>query len=128
MKKIALALCVLLGSVQSPVWADGGRWQTQRIDNGRVILQANGGHGQGHGYRGHHGHRQQAWGWAPWVSAAVIGSTLYWASHPTPPPATVIVTPPVVLDPNRVAYFCQTSQQYYPYVPVCNVPWQVVSY
>ena len=40
----------------------------------------------------------------------------------------LIVSPPVVIDPARVAYFCQTAQQYYPNVPTCNVPWQLVNY
>ena len=37
-------------------------------------------------------------------------------------------TPTVVVPPPRVAYFCQTSQQYYPVVPVCDVPWMMVNY
>ena len=30
--------------------------------------------------------------------------------------------------PSRVAYFCPTSQQFYPNVPTCQVPWQPMNY
>jgi len=122
MKKVFLAWCLLIGTVQFPAWADVGRWETHRHPPAEITFKAY----ERHGYRGGHHHR--GWGWAPWVSAAVVGSTIYWANNYPPAPATVIVSPPVVTDPSRVVYFCQTSQQYYPNVPVCNVPWQVVPY
>jgi hypothetical protein len=84
-----------------------------------------------HAYHGQHrGHGDHGRGWAPWVSAAVIGSSLYWANQAYSQPITVIAPPPppVVLEAPRVAYFCQSSRQYYPYVSTCNMPWQVVPY
>ncbi|NBW54981.1 MAG: hypothetical protein EBR42_06725 [Betaproteobacteria bacterium] len=60
----------------------------------------------------------------------MIGSSLYWANQAYSQPITVIAPPPppVVLEAPRVAYFCQSSRQYYPYVSTCNMPWQVVPY
>jgi len=94
-----------------------------------------------HGYSGHargydrghggHGRSDQDLRWVPWVSAAVIGSSLYWANQAySQPSTTIIVTPapPVALEAPRVAYFCQSSRQYYPNVPICNMPWQLVPY
>jgi hypothetical protein len=68
--------------------------------------------------------------WVPWVSAAVIGSSFYWANQAySQPSTTIIVTPPpVAIEAPRVAYFCQSSRQYYPNVPICNMPWQLVPY
>lgn len=97
-----------------------------------------GGHGGGH--RGWHGHRHGGHvhynhGWnnhwvGPVLGAAIVGSVIYAASTPSyavVQPPVVTVVPPAPAAP-RVAYFCGTSQQYYPTVPTCNVPWQLVSY
>ena len=80
-------------------------------------------HGGSHHYRGD-------WGWSPLAAAALLGSTVYIANTLANPPVnTVIVSPQVVqYSPPRVAYFCPTSQQYYPVVPTCAMPWQLVSY
>ena len=89
-------------------------------------------HGYGHG--GYHGgyHHDGGWrgGWmAPLVGAAIVGGAVYAATSPSYAAAPVVVTPsPVAPVPPRVAYFCSTSQQYYPNVPTCAVPWQLVSY
>ncbi len=88
------------------------------------------GYDRGHGGHGH-GRGDRDLRWVPWVSAAVIGSSLYWANQAySQPSTTIIVTPapPVALEAPRVAYFCQSSRQYYPNVPVCNMPWQLVPY
>jgi hypothetical protein len=68
-------------------------------------------------------------GWvAPAIGAAVVGTAIYAATGPH----YVSAYPPVVnyvpQQVARTAYFCPTSQQYYPNVPACNVPWQIVSY
>ena len=78
------------------------------------------------GYRHHRGGRD----WSPWATAAVLGTTFYIANSIANPPVTTVVVPsPVVTySPPRVAYFCQASQQYYPVVPTCTMPWQLVSY
>ena len=80
--------------------------------------------------RGGHHHHSRGWGWSPLAAAAVIGSGFYIAnSFATPSVTTVYVSPPVVqYSPPQVAYFCAASQQYYPVVPTCTMPWQLVSY
>ena len=119
MKKIVLSLLALFCLTQGAL-ADQGRWHTERYERGRPQLHQREFHG-GHGYR------YNGWGWAPWFSAAAIGTTIYLANQYTPPP-TVYMSPPVVNELPRVAYFCQAVQQYYPNTPTCPVPWQVVSY
>jgi hypothetical protein len=89
------------------------------------------GYDRGHGGHGGHGRGDQNLRWVPWASAVVIGSSLYWANQAySQPSTTIIVTPapPVALEAPRVAYFCQSSRQYYPNVPICNMPWQLVPY
>ena len=89
------------------------------------------GYDRGHGGHGGYGRGDRDLRWVPWVSAAVIGSSLYWANHAySQPSTTIIVTPPppVAIEAPRVAYFCQSSRQYYPNVPTCNMPWQLVPY
>ena len=110
--KRSLLLLALSGvlSLASPAFAHGG-W----------------GHGEGH----YHGGGRWV---GPVLGAAVVGSMVYAATYPRvvysqpvvmgPP----MVAPPVVVDPARVAYFCNTYQQYYPNVATCPVPWQVVPY
>ena len=80
--------------------------------------------------RGGHHHHSRGGGWSPLAAAAVIGSGFYIAnSFATPSVTTVYVSPPVVqYSPPQVAYFCAASQQYYPVVPTCTMPWQLVSY
>jgi hypothetical protein len=143
MKKILPVLSTLLLTLSmGPAMADPGRWDNHvgtrariqiSIDNHHVHGRGarHSGFGYNHRYGGYnHGYMQHGHGWglAPWVAAAAVGTTIYWANNYTPAPATVIVSPPVVIDPARVAYFCQTAQQYYPNVPTCNVPWQLVNY
>ena len=88
---------------------------------------------QAHGYgRGgyHHGSGWRGFSVAPLVGAAIVGGALYAATTPTYA-APVVVAPapaPVMPVAPRVAYFCSTSQQYYPSVPTCAVPWQLVNY
>lgn len=89
------------------------------------------GYDRGHGGHGGHGRGDQNLRWVPWASAVVIGSSLYWANQAySQPSTTIIVTPapPVALEAPRVAYFCQSSRQYYPNVATCNMPWQLVPY
>jgi hypothetical protein len=60
------------------------------------------------------------------LGAAIVGSAIYAATTP----AYAVAPPVVTVAPHapRVAYYCGTSQQFYPNVPTCNVPWQLVSY
>lgn len=125
MKKIVLTL-LAMSLASTAVLADQRRWQTHRHEHARTQIQWGvqyGGHGHGHG----HGH--QGRGWAPWLPVAIIGTGIYLSQQYSPPATTTVyISPPVVNDPARVAYFCQTVQQYYPNTPTCPVPWQVVSY
>ena len=126
------ALClVLLAPTLSLAGGDGWRGHSAHgyYGQARGYDRGHGGHG-GHG--GHrHGRGDRDLRWVPWASAFVIGSSLYWANQAySQPTTTIIVTPPppVVLEAPRVAYFCQSSRQYYPYVATCNMPWQLVPY
>ena len=93
-------------------------------------------HAHGYGHRGYHGgYYRGDDGWrgrwvAPLVGAAIVGGTLYAATTPTYAAPVVVAPAPAPAMPvaPRVAYFCSTSQQYYPSVPTCAVPWQLVSY
>ena len=123
------ALClVLLAPTLSVAGGDGWRGHSAHGYYGQA-------RGYDHGHGGHGGHRHgrgdRDLRWVPWASAIVIGSSLYWANQAySQPTTTIIVTPPppVVLEAPRVAYFCQSSRQYYPYVATCNMPWQLVPY
>ena len=120
--KRSLLLLAISGalSMASPAFAHGG-WGHR------------GGHGSGHG--GGHGHHSGGRWVGPVLGAALVGTALYAATYPRvvysqpvvmgPP---VMAAPPVVVDPARVAYFCNSYQQYYPNVATCPVPWQVVPY
>ena len=126
------ALClVLLAPTLSLAGGDGWRGHSAHgyYGQARGYDRGHGGHG-GHG--GHrHGRGDRDLRWVPWASAIVIGSSLYWANQAySQPTTTIIVTPPppVVLEAPRVAYFCQSSRQYYPYAATCNMPWQLVPY
>ena len=127
MKKplFSLALCLL---VAAPGLASANEHDWQRNQHGSY-QDSRRGYAEGHGHHGHHGGR--SWGWAPWVSAAVVGSTLYWADQAYSQPSVTVMAPPpppVVIEAPRVAYFCQSSRQYYPNVATCNMPWQLVPY
>ncbi len=108
----------LSACIAAPAWAGGP-----------------GHHGGGHyhgGYRHHGGGWNSHWV-GPVLGAAIVGSAIYAASTPAyaAPVQTVTVYPPVVTmapPAPRVAYVCGPSQQFYPTVPTCTVPWQLVSY
>jgi hypothetical protein len=121
------ALClVLLAPTLSLAGGDGWRGHSAHGYYGHSR-----GHGGGHGGYWAYGRGDRDLRWVPWASAIVIGSSLYWANQAySQPTTTIIVTPPppVVLEAPRVAYFCQSSRQYYPYVATCNMPWQLVPY
>jgi hypothetical protein len=117
MKRLFKILLVLLSTaLVAPAFADG-------------FGRHGGGHHGGYGYHGGYGHHGGGWGnsWVgPVLGAAVVGSAIYAANSPTYAVAPPVVT--VAAPAPRVAYFCGTSQQFYPNVPTCNMPWQLVSY
>ena len=127
MKRLPQLLLCLLACVSAvPAMADGrghGGWH----GGGGYVGHYNGGYhgGGGYGYRG-------GWGnnWVgPVVGAALLGGAIYAASTPSyaVQPQIVVAPQPYAVGP-RVAYFCSTAQMYYPQVPTCQVPWQVVNY
>ncbi len=82
-------------------------------------------HGYGHGREAYRdrGYSQGDYGYRwvrPWVGAAIVGG----AAYAVMPPIRYVQPTPVP----RTAYFCAASQQFYPNVPTCTVPWQVVTY
>lgn len=97
--------------------------------------QAHGyGHGGGHGG---HGGRQGGFGhrggwnnhWVgPVLGAAIVGGAIYAASTPSYAMPGQVIVQQQYLPPSRVAYFCPTSQQFYPNVATCQVPWQPTNY
>lgn len=97
---------------------------------------ANGYGRHGGGHHGGYGYHGGGWGnhWVgPVLGAAIVGSAIYAATTPayaTPVQSVTVYPPMVTVAPMapRVAYFCGTSQQFYPTVPTCNVPWQLVNY
>lgn len=77
----------------------------------------------GHWVHGRHG-RANGWWW-------VVGGTWYLYSapvYPYPDPylPPMVAPPPVVAAPQQFWYFCDRPRGYYPYVPVCRVPWRAV--
>jgi hypothetical protein len=90
--------------------------------------QAHGyGHGGYYGGFGHHGGWRHDWV-GPALGAAIVGGAIYAASTPSYVMPQTVVVQQQYLPPSRVAYFCPTSQQFYPNVPTCQVPWQPTSY
>lgn len=110
-----------------------------------LAVQA-GPHRAGGYYAGGHSHYHGGGG--RWIAPALIGGVLIGAAIASPayaaPPAypayvatpvypayTVtypasVVTYGVPMRPQPVGYFCPTAGQFYPYVPTCNVPWQLL--
>ncbi|HQR85891.1 MAG TPA: hypothetical protein PKY33_04015 [Limnohabitans sp.] len=135
MKRVsALLACLLTFAVVLPAQAGGHGHGGGR---GGHSVQHFGGHGhvqshvfrhgavQGHGYGSHYRGSSNHW-LAPVLGAAIVGSVIYSAT--TPSYAAPVVVQQQYAPPHRVAYFCSTSQQYYPNVPTCQVPWQPVNY
>jgi len=125
---VGLGLLMSVGLVR----ADQERWSSHSVGGARISVHEGWGYRGGYrgGYREGYPHQRGDRDWSPWAAAAVLGTTFFIAnSMANQPVTTVIVPPPVVsYNPPRVAYFCQASQQYYPVVPTCTMPWQLVSY
>lgn len=115
MKRVShLFACLLAFAVVMPAQADGR------------------GHGGGRlGHSGHYGshYRGSNHHWlAPVLGTALVGSVIYAARTPSYVVPSTVVVQPQYAPPSRVAYFCPTSQQFYPNVPTCQVPWQATNY
>jgi len=124
MKRVSMLLACLLSAVLAlPAQAHGfGHGHGGR--GGYGVYGGHGGHHGGYGYRGGGGHH-----WVgPVLGAAIVGGAIYAVSSSNyVVPQTVVVQQHYV-PPSRVAYFCPTSQQFYPNVPTCQVPWQPTHY
>lgn len=121
MKRLVfISLCALSLTAVAPAQAHGfGGWRGGEFHEHNEFREH-------HEFRGGYGR-----GWvAPVLGAAIVGGAIYAATAPTYvyPAQSYVVAPPVTAAPPRVAYFCPTSQQFYPVVPACNVPWQVTNY
>ena len=79
---------------------DFGRWQHGRWFEGR--------------------HRERSGWW--WI----VGPTWYYYPAPIYPYPDPYV-PPAVAPTSGVWYYCRPLRAYYPYVPSCPTPWQVVA-
>jgi hypothetical protein len=91
------------------------------------------GYGHGGGYGGHRGDFGHRGGWnnhwvGPVLGAAIVGGAIYAASTPSYAMPAPVIVQQQYLPPSRVAYFCPTSQQFYPNVATCQVPWQPTNY
>ena len=71
----------------------------------------------GRWFRGPHDGRA-GWWW-------IVGDTWYFYPRPIYPYPDPYV-PPTAVPTANAWYYCAPSQAYYPYVPTCPVPWQVV--
>jgi hypothetical protein len=126
MKRVsALLACVLAFAVVLPAQADGRGHGGGGRHGGHGFSQNHGGHG--HGYGSHYRGSSNRW-LAPVLGAAIVGSVIYAASTPSYAMPQQIVVQQQYAPPSRVAYFCPTSQQFYPNVPTCQVPWQPTHY
>jgi hypothetical protein len=126
-RAIFLSLLVLATTAWTPM-AEAGRSDQRRYER------------HDRHYRSHdHGYRDRS-GVALGAGLA-LGASLLWLSTYSPPPSrpsrVVVVTspPPVVIappapryapPPPEVWYYCRSEGAYYPYVPTCSTPWEVV--
>ena len=127
MKRVsALLACLLTFVLVLPAQADGRGHAGGGRHGGHGFSQNYGTHG-GHGYGSHYRGSSNHW-LAPVLGAALVGSVIYAASTPSYAMPQQVVVQQQYAPPSRVAYFCPTSQQFYPNVPTCQVPWQLTNY
>lgn len=79
----------------------------------------------------HHYPRHQHYGHAPaWGALGLglaVGGIMLAIEAPRPPPVVVIPAPPPLLRaPERLWYYCDSAQAYYPYVQQCYEGWRAV--
>jgi hypothetical protein len=120
MKRLSkLLVSFLIAAMAVPAFAHGG--------------VGRGGHGGGFYNHGSNFHRhggyefRHSWGnnWvAPVIGATILGGVIYAANRPV----YVLQQQPIESAPPQGAYYCSAYQQFYPNVPTCPVPWQIVPY
>jgi hypothetical protein len=102
---------------------------------------------QAWGYRGgyHYGGYHGGWVAPAFVGGALLGAALAAPAYPAyaypvvapapvypavmpayPAVAPTYATPYAAPNVQPTGYFCPTTRQFYPNVPTCNVPWQVI--
>jgi hypothetical protein len=120
MKRVSILLACLLSAVLAvPAQAHGFGH-----GHGSGGYGAYGDHHGGYGYRSGWGHN-----WAgPALGVAIVGGAIYAASTPSYAMPQTVVVQQQYAPPSRVAYFCPSSQQFYPNVLTCQVPWQLTNY
>ena len=129
MKRLSKLLAsLLIGALAVPAMAHGGCGHGGHGGYGHGSYR-HGGYahgGYGGGFRGGYEFRQ-GWGnnWvAPVIGATILGGAIYAANRPF----YVVQQQPILNAPPQGAYFCSAYQQFYPNVPTCPVPWQIVPY
>ena len=124
MKRLSkLLVSLLIGAVAVPAMAHGGFGHVGRGAHGHGGYSHG---GYGGGFRGGYEFRQ-GWGnnWvAPVIGATSWGGAIYAANRPV----YVVQQQPILNAPPQGAYYCSAYQQFYPNVPTCPVPWQIVPY
>ena len=124
MKRLSkLLVSLLIGALAVPAMAHGGFGHVGRGAHGHGGYSHG---GYGGGFRGGYEFRQ-GWGnnWvAPVIGAAILGGAIYAANRPV----YVVQQQPILNAPPQGAYYCSAYQQFYPSVPTCPVPWQIVPY
>lgn len=102
-----LMVALLVGGIGAPAWADRGH--------------SRGPSHFGHHYRGGHG--------IGWVPGLLLGSAIVWAATRPPVIYAAPAAPPVVVVPSQPVenwYYCRPAGAYYPDVPSCPTPWELV--
>ena len=124
MKRLSkLLVSLLIGALAVPAMAHGGFGHVGRGAHGHGGYSHG---GYGGGFRGGYEFRQ-GWGnnWvAPVIGATILGGAIYAANRPV----YVVQQQPLFNAPPQGAYYCSAYQQFYPNVPTCPVPWQIVPY
>ena len=129
MKRLSKLLAsLLIGALAVPAMAHGGFGHGGHGGYGHGSYR-HGGYahgGYGGGFRGGYEFRQ-GWGnnWvAPFIGATILGGAIYAANRTV----YVVQQQPILNPPPQGAYYCSAYQQFYPNVPTCPVPWQIVPY
>jgi len=130
---LALSAALALGAL-SPAWAEEHGRDRDRHDNGRhgEFRRDGGWHDRDiHRFREHDFDR---WHSGRWVHARhggrfgwwwLVGGTWYFYPRPIYPFPDPYV--PAYAAPGAPGwYYCPPARNYYPYVPACPVPWQLV--
>ncbi|MDO9243877.1 MAG: hypothetical protein Q8J67_08445 [Rhodocyclaceae bacterium] len=74
-----------------------------------------------------HHHHGYAPAWGALGLGLAVGGVMLALEAPRPPRVVVVpAAPPVVRSPDRMWYYCESAQTYYPYVQSCFEGWRAV--